>query len=77
MSIEELIHKAHEQGANAGQIALGEYILNRYGNDLPKKLEEFLGFLVQTCYEDVAKAQDKPSEDVALEVHEIMKKRLG
>ena len=71
MTGEELIHRAHEQGSAAGQIALAEFILKSYGHTLDPRLKRFLEKAKQDCYETVAQNLDMPAEDVALEVSKI------
>lgn len=70
----ELITLAHEQGANAGQIALSEFLLKAYKGQMSTKLETFLAKVANDGYEGVAKNLDMPAEDVALEVSQIIDK---
>lgn len=74
MKVEELIKTAQENGCNAGQIALIEYIFRDYSDDLSPELKTFLEKILRTCYEDSARIIGKPAEDVALMMSNVLQK---
>lgn len=73
MNEEELIQRAIAHGASIGQTSLANFIIRDYGHNLSPELTLFLNKLSQKCYEDLSKDLERPAEDVALEVEEIMK----
>lgn len=75
-SVEELISKAYSEGTNTGEIALSEFILNVYKDDISNKLKRFLEKVNSIGYENASKTIGRPAEDIALEVENIFKARL-
>ncbi len=74
--MEELIREGTQQGNSTGQIALGEFILKGYDNELSPKLKSFLEMVLRVEYEKVGKYVDEPAEDVAFEVNKIMESNV-
>lgn len=74
MSLEEMIHKAHEAGGVVGQIAIAEFILKTYPDGISPELKKFLESVLRRNYDEASERVGKPAEDVALAVSEIMRK---
>lgn len=74
MDFNELVKKATLHGNSLGQIALCEFILKSYREELPPNLISLLEKILQVEYESVGREFDKPAEDVALVVSEILEK---
>jgi uncharacterized protein YdbL (DUF1318 family) len=74
---EELVSMAHSQGTSGGQIALGEFILKKYSDQMTPALKEFIEKVISAEYEKLAKSFDMPAEDVALRVVQLMEKSLS
>lgn len=72
MTNEEALKKGAVHGNSIGQVALSEFILKAYGNELSPKLTSFLERLLETEYNKIAAEVGKPAEDVALEVAEVL-----
>jgi len=68
MEGEELLKKAHAQGAAAGQIAISEFVLKSYGHTLDPRLTRFLEKVKADCYETIGGILEQPAEDIALKV---------
>lgn len=76
MNTQIVIKKAHAAGGTAAQVALCEFILTSYKDELTPKLDQFLRSVLQDCYERAGIQLGKPAEDVALAVNEIVEKRI-
>lgn len=74
MTAQETLRKVTVHGSNIGQIALAEFILKSYEDELSPKLTIFLEKVVQNMCDSVGKTVDKPAEDVALAVSHIIDK---
>jgi hypothetical protein len=72
MWTDELVRQAIEHGNSIGQVALAEFILKEYEDELSPKLKMFLSKVNQSSYEAIGKCLDEPAEDVALQVSEII-----
>lgn len=70
---EDLVHQAVEHGSAVGQTALANFILRDYGHELSPILTLLLEKVAQNGYDSIGKDLEKPAEDIALEVGEIMK----
>lgn len=64
------------RGVTIGQISISEFILRDYGEDIPANLKLFLNKIANIGYDELGEAFNKPSEDVALSVQEIMNRAL-
>lgn len=74
MDIKEVIHLASEQGTAVGQASLSQYIIKEYGATLSPELTKFLEKVSQEAYDKIAKNIGEPSEDIALQVQNILAK---
>lgn len=73
MPNEELVSKAMHHGGATGQIALAEFILKSYENELSPLLTTFLNKVAQDGYKVIAENTGLPSEDIALQVSDMLK----
>lgn len=74
MSIEEAMKKATAQGNSLGQIALSEFILKAYAQELSPRLTQFFETVLRAEYDSLGKDLDRPAEDIALEVGDILER---
>lgn len=74
---EEMITKAIEHGNEIGQVALAEFILRDYGKELSYNLKRFLEKVCENSYTKIGNNAGKPAEDVALQVGQMMEKRMA
>lgn len=74
---EELIKQAIEHGNNIGQAALAQFLLRDYGFVMMMNpdLKRFLEKVSQNSFDGIAKDLERPAEDIALEVTEVMAKK--
>lgn len=68
----ELVVLSHGRGVNVGQIALCEYLLKSYKGQMSTQMEDFLSKVAQESYEKASENLDKPAEDIALQVTQIL-----
>jgi len=77
MTFDEVIGTAHAQGCSVGQVALAEFILATYAEELSPMLTNLLQKVCNAEYDHIAENIGKPAEDVALSVSRIMEARLA
>ncbi len=73
---EDDIKEAMEIGMSGGQVSIAEYVLKVYSGEMSERLKLFLQKVVNQEYAKLGKGFGKPSEDIALEVTEILEKSL-
>lgn len=77
MYSEDDIRLAHRQGGAVGEIALAEFILKQYSEDISPMLSALLQKVADDGYRRVAVISDKPAEDIALATKDILDKIMN